>query len=195
MRKKLLLAAVVIFTGWRAQGQVASLYVTSSSNRMSNVLTGSLQSSGSGFQPQYANFWASGIGGGFTLNFLPVGPVKLGFDLRGSTRPGTVGADTAMGGLRLALTPPLIRIKPYVQVSGGYVATRTLNVSAGSGGSTFGNQYAAWEILGGIDIPLARFLDLRAVEIGGGTGTSIFGSSNASNISMFTVNSGLVLHF
>jgi hypothetical protein len=194
MRRRTLLATLMVACAVHAPAQVAAVYVTSSSGHFSNVLTGTLlPPSGPGPQPQYTSFWASGVGGGVTLNFLPVGPVKLGFDLRGSTRPGTTGADTAMGGLKLAFTPPLIHIKPYVQASGGYVATRTFNVAAGTG--TFGNQYAAWEILGGVDVPLAPFLDLRAVEVGGGTGVSVFGSSSTPNIPLFTVNSGLVLHF
>lgn len=192
MRRYVLLGALVALLIADARAQVAAVYVTSSSGRFSNVLTGTTLP---GPQPQYTSFWASGIGGGVTLNFLPAGPVKFGFDLRGSTRPGTTGADTAMGGLKLAFAPPLIHIKPYVQASGGYVATRTANVSAGSSGGTFGNQYAAWEILGGVDIPLAPFLDLRAIEVGGGTGISIPGSSSSQNVSLFTVNSGLVLHF
>jgi hypothetical protein len=196
MRGKWALFAAALLMGWNVQAQVASLYVTSSSSHLSNVLTGTLlPPSGPGPQPQYTNFWTSGIGGGVTVNFLPVGPIKVGFDLRGSTRPGTTGADTAMAGLKVAFTPPLIHIKPYVQASGGYVATRTVNVSTGSNGTTFNNQYAAWEILGGVDIPLAPFLDLRAVEVGGGQGVSVLGSSNSPNVSLFTINSGLVLHF
>jgi hypothetical protein len=191
MRRYVLLGVLAACLVTNARAQVLAVYVTSSSGRFSNVQTGTLLPSG----PQYTNFWASGVGGGVTFNFLPVGPVKLGLDLRGSTRPGTTGADTAMGGFKLAFSPPLIHIKPYVQASGGYVSTRTVNVTAGSNGGTFGNQYAAWEILGGIDIPLAPFLDLRAVEVGGGTGISIPGGPSTPNISLFTVNSGLVLHF
>jgi hypothetical protein len=194
MSGKLAICVGTLLIGLSARAQVASLYVTSSSTRFSKVQTGTM-ASGAGYQSQYTSFWTSGIGGGVTFNFLPVGPVKLGFDLRGSTRPGTTGADTAMAGLKLAFTPPLIHIKPYVQASGGYVATRTVNVSAGGNGATFGNQYAAWEILGGVDIPLAPFLDLRAIEVGGGQGFDILGSSSTPNISLFTINSGLVLHF
>ena len=158
-----------------------------------NVQTGSALT-GSGYQEQYANFWASGVGGGVTLNFLPIGPVKLGFDFRGSTRPGTAGADTAMAGFRVAFNPPLIHLKPYLQASGGYVGTRTVNLTQTVGG-TFTNKYAAWEILGGVDVPIASILDLRLIELGGGTGMTVGLSSSQPNISLFTVNTGLVLHF
>lgn len=194
MRRNILLAALVILCAVQVSAQVVSLYVTSSSGRFGNVATGSIASA-SGFQEQYASFFTSGVGGGVTFNFLPVGPVKLGLDFRGSTRPGTVGADTAMAGFKVGFNPPLIRLKPYVQASGGYLATRTVNVSTGLVGRTFDNKYAAWEILGGLDIPLAPFVDFRVIEVGGGQGIDVLGGSNTPNVSLFTINSGLVVHF
>lgn len=194
MRRVLLLAVLVLCSVAPLHAQVFSVYATSSSNRFSNVLTGTLFPP-AGAQPQYTSFWTSGIGGGVTFNFLPVGPVRLGLDLRGSTRPGTTGADTAMAGLKLTLNPPLLRIKPYIQGSGAYIDTRTPNVSTGSAGSTFNNQYAAWEVMGGLDIPLIHFVDLRLVEVGGGRGVNILGSSSAPQISLLSINSGIVVHF
>lgn len=193
MRRSLLLAAVIFGSVATVRAQVAEVYVTSSSGHFSNVASGVVLS-GSSYHEQYKSFWTSGIGGGVTLNFLPVGPVRLGFDLRGSTRPGTSGADTAMAGLKLAFHPPLLKLKPYIQGSGGYLATRTVNVSSGSNGATFNNKYAAWEILGGVDVPVAPFIDFRAIELGGGTGVSLFPTST-SNVSQFTINTGLVVHF
>ena len=193
MRKIIAIAALILLSAVAAHPQAVSIYATSSSAHFTNVQTGSVLT-GSGYQEQYANFWASGVGGGVTLNFLPIGPVKLGFDFRGSTRPGTAGADTAMAGFRVAFNPPLIHLKPYLQASGGYVGTRTVNLTQTVGG-TFTNKYAAWEILGGVDVPIASILDLRLIELGGGTGTGAGLASNQPNISLFTVNTGLVLHF
>ena len=190
MRRILLVATAVILCA-SARAQVA-LYVTSSSAHLGNVETG--VSPGSGNQEQYDSFWTSGIGGGVTLNFLPLGPVSVGLDLRGSTRPGTKGADTAMGGIRLGIHPPVLPVKPYIQVSAGYLATRTVNVTPALAGSTFNNKYLAWEILGGIDYPLAHFVDFRVIELGGGTGVAVLGGPG-SNTSFFTVNTGLVVHF
>jgi hypothetical protein len=199
MRRIAVLALLVPLVAVCAHAQVA-VYVTSSSGHFSNVPTGSVLT-GTTYQEQYASYWTSGVGGGLTLNFLPLGPVTLGFDFRGSTRPGTTGADSAMGGIKLGVNPPLIRIKPYVEAAGGYVATRTVNVSTNPGnpsqtvGGTFNNKYAAWEILGGIDYPLIKFVDLRLIEVGGGKGVNIPGIAGAPNLSLFTVNSGLVVHF
>ena len=94
----------------------------------------------------------------------------------------------------LQVKPPVIRIKPYVQASGGWVGTRAFN-SGGSG--TFNNNYAAYEILGGVDYPLVRFIDFRVIEVGGGQGYDIGAGrvSTAPNLSLFNINSGLVLHF
>lgn len=184
MRRVLWVFALLAATSVLVRAQAVSIYVTSASARFSNAQSGS--------QGQTSSFWTSGIGGGLTLNMLPVGPVKFGADFRGSTRPGTNGSDTAMGGLRLAIKPPLLPIKPYIQASGGYVATRTRATSGG----TFQNRYAAWEVLGGLDIPLVPFFDFRAVEVGAGTGYSLPGiGSPAPNLSLFTINTGLVFHF
>jgi len=197
---KIAVTALFLLSAVAARAQAVSIYATSSSSHFSNVQTG-LALTSSGAQEQYANFWTSGIGGGLTFNFLPMGPVKLGFDFRGSTRPGTAGSDTALAGLKVAFNPPVIHLKPYIQASGGYVATRTLNLSTNptnpsqTVGGTFTNQYAAWEILGGIDVPVAPILDLRLLEIGGGSGTNILGTTGTPNISLFTFNSGIVLHF
>jgi len=203
MRKNIAIAALFLLSAVAVHAQATSIYITSSSNRFSSVQTG-LALTSSGYQEQYSNFSTYGIGGGLTFNFLPVGPVRVGIDFRSSTRPGRVGSDTAFAGLKVGFNPPMLRFKPYLQASGGYVATRTLNVSTNPSdpsqivGGTYNNRYAAWEILGGIDYPVTHLLDLRLVEIGGGTGVSLLGASNPSlpsNISLFTFNTGVVFHF
>lgn len=200
LRLALLVAAPLLTPVLRAQ--IISAYVTSANTHLSNVQTGSVYSGAAGYQNQFTSYWTSGIGGGVTLGILPIGPVRLGFDVRGSTKPGTTGADTAFAGLKLGLKAPLIPIKPYVQVSGGYVATRTVNVSTSSiggnaVGGTFTNQYAAYEVLGGVDFKLIPFVDLRAVEVGFGKGYNVGGltASGTSSMTLFTINTGLVVHF
>jgi hypothetical protein len=173
------------------RAQVA-VYGTFSPAHLSNVQTGVIYT-GTAYQNQTTSFWAPGIGGGVTLNFVHLGIATLGLDLRGSTKPGTSGADTAMGGIKLGFNPPMLRIKPYVQGSVGYLATRTTNVSAGvAGNTTFNNQSAVYEILGGIDYPLYHFVDYRIVEVGVGQG---FLSLVSYNPTLFTINTGIVVHF
>jgi hypothetical protein len=187
MRQNLLLSVLLIASASAAaRAQVAEVYVTSANVHVTNVPSGS---AGNPLTTRYDTFWASGVGGGVTVNFLPLPIVSLGFDLRGSTKPGTTGADTAMVGLKLGVHPPIIRIKPYIQGSVGYVAART---PSAANGSSLTNKYLAYEVFGGIDYPLAHFIDFRVIEIGGG-GVISSGSSNSPGI--FNIDTGLVIHF
>jgi hypothetical protein len=190
MRRNMLIAALVLFTAAAVQGQIVSIYGTYSPIHLSNVQTGSI-STEAGTQAQYTSYWASGFGAGLTLNFVQLPFVSLGLDLRGSTKPGTVGADTGMVGLKLGIHPPVIRVKPYVQASAGYLGTRTFSPSIPVGSTNNGTQIT-WEILGGIDYPLVHFIDVRVIEVGGGQGIN---AGSGGNSSLLTVNTGLVLHF
>ncbi len=176
--------------------QIISVYATLSPVHVSNVPSGVIIANG-GFQTQTASFWAPGIGGGVTLNFLHLGPATLGFDFRGSTKPGTVGADTALVGIKLGFHPPVIHLKPYIQGSAGYLATRSHFAGFDPPPDpTVTNKYVAYEVLGGLDYSLVHFVDLRLVEVGVGrgilTGPNFGGSPNAT---LFTVNTGVVVHF
>jgi hypothetical protein len=209
IRRSLLPSLVLAFAALAVQptrAQAVSIYVESNNTRFNNVPTGIIFTPATGaIDTQYTNFWASGVGGGLTLSFIPLGPVRVGLDFRGSTRPGTLGADTGMMGLRIGVKVPVIRIKPYVEAAGGYIATRTNNVGtvtttgATQVSGTFTNQYAGWEILGGIDYPIVHFVDFRVIEIGGGTAYTIGGNNlsnlNLQTISLFSVNTGIVVHF
>ncbi len=195
LRSRLMLVlAVCTALPVAARAQV-SAYVTFSPAHLSNVETGAVYSA-TGYTEATASYWSSGVGGGVTLPILRLPIVSLGLDLRGSTRPGTAGVDSALFGLKLAVHPPAIPFKPYIQVSGGYVDTRTTNLTTSTTtgqavGGTFTNKYAAYEILGGVDYPLVHFVDYRIVEIGAGKGVG-FGSYNPTFV---TVNTGVVVHF
>ena len=192
--RRILLPAFLMLASHAAHSQVLSIYGTFSPTHVGNVETGSVATN-SGYQEQYTSFTSTGFGGGVTFGVIPAGPLRLGFDLRGSSKPGINGADTAMGGVKLGLHLPLLRLKPYIQGSVGYLATRTTNVSTSGNsstqvGGTFGNQYLAYEVLGGVDVPIAPFIDVRLIEIGGGQGLAISLSSSSANASLFTVNTG-----
>jgi hypothetical protein len=187
MRRSLLFvvltATLAAFTVATARAQVASIYVTYAPTHLTNVQTGT--------PPQYTTYWSNGVGGGVTINFLPLPVISLGVDFRGSTRPGTPDADTAQAGIKLTVRPPVIRAKPYVEAAAGYLGTRTVRTSSPLGSTANGN-YITWEILGGIDYPVLHFVDLRLVEVGGGQAIN---TGSGVNPSLFTVNTGLVLHF
>lgn len=177
VRRVFFTLALLIFSTSIAYAQ-GEFYITWSNTHFTNIASGA----------QQTNFWASGIGGGATVTFLPLPVVSLGMDIRASTRPGTDGADTALAGIKLAIHPPGLPFKPYIQVSGGYAGTRTTRVP---GGGSVSNHYAAWEILGGVDYPLAHMVDWRVIELGGGQAVN----TGTSSPSLFTVNTGLVIHF
>ena len=187
-----------------AHAQIFEAYATFSPTHAGNVQTGSILSGGV-YSNQYTSFFVPAVGGGVTLNFLPLGPIRIGFDLRGSTKPGTNGIDTGLVGLKLAIKPPLLHIKPYLQASGGYVGTRTTNVSTVSNGTTtttggtFNNHYAAFEGLAGLDVPLAPFFNFRVVEFGVGkgynTGPTLASISTSNTLTFYTISTGLVFHF
>ena len=205
MRRLVLLAALALAPA--AQAQLVEAYATFSPTHASSVQAGTVTTT-TGYTEQYASFWVPAVGGGVTLNFLPLGPIRLGFDLRGSTKSGVNGVDTALFGVKLAVKPPLLPIKPYVQISGGYVATRTANLGTYTSGSTTTSvggtatdKYAAFEGIAGIDYHFLPFLNLRLIEIGAGKGYDVGGISfgnvanSGQNLTIFTINTGVVVHF
>ena len=174
-----------------AHAQVA-IYGTFSPIHISGVASG--HSSTGGYST--SSYWAEGFGGGVTLTALNLGLVSLGIDLRGSTRPGTQGADTVLAGLKVGFHPPLLPIKPYVQFSGGYLGTRGGVTTGAAVGSANPQHFAAYEILGGLDYSVFPLIDLRVVEVGAGHGYFFSGANNNDpNVSFITINTGIVVHF
>ncbi|MES2390260.1 MAG: hypothetical protein V4555_01365 [Acidobacteriota bacterium] len=209
MRRLVLLFAILSScTLLHAQG--FSIYFTSTNTHFTNVVNGqSYNPTGSTYTSLFTDSWPAEFGGGITLNAVHTRAAQFGLDLRGSTNHGNTGADTAMAGPRLAFRIPLLGLKPYVAAEGGYVATRTtgsLTVVTGGVPVTthpiVSNQYAAWEVFGGVDVPIFPHLDFRAIELGGGKGylaSNGIQSVNLNNqntaISLFSIDTGIVVHF
>jgi hypothetical protein len=178
-----------------AQSQIISIYGTVSPAHLTNVAAGVVTTS-AGYQEEYANYWASSYGGGVTFGALSLGPLRVGFDARGGTKPGSNGADLVLGGLKVGIKLPVIALKPYIQGSVGYLGTRTPNNTTGAAsGSVLSNNYLAYEVLGGVDFPVIHFLDFRLIEIGGGQGIYIGTTGGVSNATIFTLSTGVVFHF
>lgn len=95
------------------------------------------------------------------------GLVALGYDVRGSflSRGGssTPNSDerltTLMGGVRLAITPHILPIKPYVEALGGYGHMR-----AGEGSPRVDSGNAGYQLLAGADLTFFPRLDWRVFE-------------------------------
>ncbi len=68
-------------------------------------------------------------------------------------------------------------------------------------GGTATNKYAAFEGIAGIDYHLFPFINLRLIEVGAGKGYDVGGISfgnvanSNQNLAMFTINTGVVVHF
>ena len=96
-----------------------------------------------------------------------LGLVALGFDVRGSVlgRGATNGAgsdeslDTLQVGVRGAVTPHVLPIKPYAELLGGLGHLKTVQGSA----TTSTNKFS-YQVLGGVDFTIFPRLDWRVVE-------------------------------
>jgi hypothetical protein len=210
MRRLFLLVLTLAFCSPFIHAQAFSVYFTSSNTHFSNVVNGDNYSpTTTTYSNLFTDYWPPEFGGGVSINPIHRRFIKLGMDFRGSTRHGVGGADTAMAGPRLAIRLPF-HIQPYVSAEGGYVATRTAGtvvttttpVVTTSTSTVITNQYAAWEVFGGIDVPIIPHLDFRAVEIGGGKGylansgiQNITFNNTNTQISLLSIDTGIVVHF
>jgi hypothetical protein len=135
--------------------------------------------------------WYYGPGAGIYDDFLHLGPISLGADLRGDYLWGNEQQyRSALFGLRLAAKPPILPIKPYVQgsVGVGGASHGGLNGS----GSIFSNKFQ-YQVLGGLDYTFFPHLDLRLVEVGYGRMSGISSSGVAPEATLFTLSAGLAI--
>jgi hypothetical protein len=129
-------------------------------------------------------YWTTGGGLGVYYDAFHLGPVSLGLDLRGSSASQ---AKTGLGGVRLAIHPPVLPIKPYVE-----------GLVGGTGTTTIYNGTATnfvYEIVGGVDYTIIPHLDVRAIEIGAGRISTGIATAPTGQSTLLTVSSGIALHF
>jgi hypothetical protein len=107
------------------------------------------------------------------------GVFATGLDVRGTFagRGDTNGAgssqtlDTLMGGVRLAVTPHVLPIKPYAEALGGLGHLKTGQGSARTSSTKF-----AYQFLGGVDFTILPRIDWRVVEFSYGRLAGLDGS-------------------
>ena len=93
--------------------------------------------------------WYEGGGLGVYYDFIHLGPVGFGADLRGNLLTGNQQKfRSALFGLRLAIKPPILPIRPYVQGSAG-IGGGTHGGLANAG-SIYSNKFE-YQVLGGLD--------------------------------------------
>ncbi len=204
----LLLAAVAVATTVSAQAQVG-VYGMFTVDRLSNIASSPLPLPPNSTDPVFARSNSVdplGGTGGVYYDFMKLGPMRLGADLRGSIlttkRGGYVNFNgpgariySVLGGVR-GVFQPTKSLKPYLQVSVGlgrsdyglYVGRPISNQPLPN--QIFNNfQY---EGLAGLDIKLLPIMDWRVAEFGYG-GLDPFGTYS-HNYPIKQVSMGFVFH-
>jgi hypothetical protein len=209
-RKAVLFLAAAIATTTFANAQLG-VYGTVSVDRLSGIASSP--------EPDSNNTGARNdsvlpLGGtaGVYYDFLKLGPVKLGVDLRGTLTSDKRGAYSfyngggarlysGLGGIRAVFHTPIRALRPYVQGSVGLARTNygLLYNEAGitsTGGITgnsiiLHNNFQA-QGFAGVDLRVLPFMDFRVVELGYGV-INPFGAT-AHNYPVGTLSSGIVFH-
>src|SRR5882757_270669 len=199
----LLLAAVAVATSVSAHAQVG-VYGMFTVDRLSNIASSPLPAPTTN-GPNARTNTADPLGGtgGIYYDFLKLGPVKLGADLRGSILTTKRGANvsfndggtriySALGGVRAVFHTPIAPLKPYIQGSVGLGRSDYGLSNTTSSGQVI--LYNNFEYMGlaGLDIKLLPIMDWRVAELGYG-GLNPFGTYG-HNYPIKQVSMGFVFH-
>ena len=210
LRKAVLfLAAVAVATTVSAKAQIG-VYGMFTVDRLSNIASSPLPLPPNSTGPAFARAnTVDPIGGtgGVYYDFLKLGPVKLGADLRGSILTTKRGAYinfngpgariySVLGGVRGAFQTPVKSLKPYVQISAGlgrsdYGLYSNLPASNQPVPNVIYSNFE-YEGLAGLDIKLLPIMDWRVAEFGYG-GLNPFGTYS-HNYPIKQVSMGFVFH-
>jgi hypothetical protein len=205
----LLLSAVAVATTVSSQAQVG-VYGMFTVDRLSRIASSPLPPPPNSSDPAFARSdTVDPIGGtgGVYYDFMKLGPVKLGADVRGSiltTKRGAYinfngpGAHiySVLGGVRGSFQTPVKSLKPYLQISVG-LGRGDYGLYTGRPASTqplpniIYNNFQ-YEGLAGLDIKLLPVLDWRVAEFGYG-GLDPFGTYS-HNYPIKQVSMGFVFH-
>jgi hypothetical protein len=192
----LLLAAVAVVNTVSAHAQVG-VYGMFTVDRLSNIQSSPLLPSPA---PRVDPVNPLGGTGGVYYDFLKLGPVRLGADLRGSiltTKRGAYVADngggtriySTLGGVRGVFHTPVASLKPYVQLSAGLGRS---DYGLFTNGAVVLHNNFQYEGLAGLDIKLLPIMDWRVAEFGYG-GLDPLGA-NSHNYPIKQVSMGFVFH-
>jgi len=132
-----------------------------------------------------------GPGAGIYYDFLHLGPVSLGADLRGDfLYSNGQKYRSVLGGLRLAVKVPATPIRPYVQgsVGDGGPSHSGLNGS----GTIYSNKFQ-YEVLGGLDVSIFPHVEWRVAEFGYGRVSGISSGAPAPKGSLVFGGTGIVV--
>lgn len=199
----LFVAAVAVAATTSAHAQVG-VYGMFTVDRLSNIASSPLPAPTT-TGPNARTNTADPLGGtgGIYYDFMKLGPVRLGADLRGSILTTKRGANvsfndtgtrlySALGGIRGVFHTPLAPLKPYIQVSAGLGRSDYgLSNTTTTGHVVLYNNFE-YEGLAGLDIKLLPIMDWRVAEFGYG-GLNPFGTYS-HNYPIKQVSMGFVFH-
>jgi hypothetical protein len=198
-RKAVLFVAAAVAAATTSAHAQVGVYGMFTVDRLSNLQSSPLLPSPA---PQVDAVNPLGGTGGVYYDFLKLGPIKLGADLRGSiltTKRGAYVTSNAggariystLGGIRGVFHTPLAPLKPYVQFSAGLGRSDYGLFNAPGGHITLYNNFQ-YEGLAGLDVKLLPIMDWRVAELGYG-GLNPFGT-NSHNYPIKQVSMGFVFH-
>jgi hypothetical protein len=199
----LLLAAVAVATTVSAHAQLGA-YGMFTVDRLSNIASSPLPAPPTtGTNARLNTADPLGGTGGVYYDFMKLGPIKLGADLRGSILTTKRGANvnfndsgtriySTLGGIRGVFHTPVASLKPYIQLSAGLGRTDYgLSNTTSTGHVILYNNFE-YEGLAGLDIKLLPIMDWRVAEFGYG-GLNPFGTYS-HNYPIKQVSMGFVFH-
>jgi hypothetical protein len=210
LRKAVLLLAAVVFASTTSSHAQVGVYGMFTADRLSNIASSPVplppNSTAAAFARANTVDPLGGTGGVY-YDFLKLGPMKLGADLRGSILTTKRGAYinfngpgariySLLGGVRGSFQTPVKSLKPYLQISAG-LGRSDYGLYSGRPASTqpvpnvIYNNFQ-YEGFAGLDIKLLPILDWRVAEFGYG-GLDPFGT-NSHNYPIKQVSMGFVIH-
>jgi hypothetical protein len=205
LRKAVLfVAAVAVATTASAHAQLGA-YGMFTVDRLSNIASSPQPKTATDLANTRANTVDPlGGTGGVYYDFMKLGPVRLGADVRGSVLTTKRGAYvnfngsgariySVLGGVRGSFHTPIASLKPYLQVSVGLGRSDYGLFTQGStNGQVVIHNNFEYEGLAGLDFKLLPILDWRVAELGYG-GLNPFGTYS-HNYPIKQVSMGFVFH-
>jgi len=142
------------------------------------------------------SFNLNGGGLGIYDDFLHLGPLRLGADLRADFEDASkFDYQSVLAGVRVSAKAPRIPLKPYVQGSIGEGGTRANGPFAAGISSAPSSHKLTYGIIGGVDWTIHKHIDFRVIEVSGAWQSGTTGGVSQAKESMVTVSTGIVFRF
>jgi hypothetical protein len=188
----LLLTAAASYAHAQSQGNFG-LYLNPLATRISNPKTDPGPYSFLGPNDTSRVFWGFQMGGYY--DFFHSGPLAAGVTVRFSDQHAlNAGIRDFQVGARVSGAVGT-RLRPYAEVTIGDASTKAQK-------SAIRVSKAAYAVYGGVDYSLARHVDLRAIEVGYGSATTVSGAtvgqgdgSTYVSSKLLSFSSGFVFRF